>query len=96
MFSTMVLYCRGIPSSTVDNVQYCGGLLSGLWGHAIRTMEDLSTVDGWISTVKGYHKLCGWGNTSALWGHFSAVENVFTVLNTNFCTILVHGRLLTF
>ena len=90
---TSVQYCggcsvhRGITSvlwgdsfSTVEVVQYSGGITS------VHVGDNISTVGDNISTVEGYLQYCG-GIASVHWGITSVQWRVFSTLGDNISTV---------
>ena len=67
---------RGDNISTVEGIQYCGGIPSVLWG------DNSSTCGGKLQYCGGYLQYCGgysvqWGITSVQWGDsFNTLEGI--------------------
>ena len=63
--------------STVEGIQYCGGIPSVLWG-------DNSSTCGGIASVL-------WGIPSVLWRLFSTVVDNISTVGDSFSTVEIGG-----
>ena len=69
----------------MEDIQYCGGIPSVLWGiTAVHVGDSFSTVGGYLQYCRG----CSvqWGITSVQWGIASVLWRVFSTLGDNIST----------